>query len=62
MLGHDGCQPTCSCTPFVLVFPSLFAHDAAAAKRNVNVGKGGGTAGLDDYIYDAADDDEYDFM
>lgn len=43
------------------------AEKAAAAakkgaKRNVNVGKGGGTAGLDDYIYDAADDDEFDFM
>jgi hypothetical protein len=33
-----------------------------AAKKNVNVGKGGGTAGLDDYIYDDAADDGYDFM
>jgi hypothetical protein len=34
----------------------------SAAKKNVNVGKGGGTAGLDDYIYDDAADDGYDFM
>jgi hypothetical protein len=34
----------------------------SAAKKSVNVGKAGGTAGLDDYIYEAADDDDYDFM
>jgi hypothetical protein len=33
-----------------------------AAKKSVNVGKGGGTAGLDDYIYDDAGGDDYDFM
>jgi hypothetical protein len=43
------------CAPFLAVF-------GCAAKKSVNVGKGGGTAGLDDYIYEAADDDEYDFM
>jgi hypothetical protein len=42
-----------------LLYISLFI---IAAKKNVNVGKGGGTAGLDDYIYDDADEDGYDFM
>lgn len=31
-------------------------------KKQINVGKSGGSAGLDDYQYDAADDDDYDFM
>eukprot|EP00882_Tetradesmus_deserticola_P006804 GHRQ01007164.1.p1 GENE.GHRQ01007164.1~~GHRQ01007164.1.p1 ORF type:complete len:239 (+),score=137.84 GHRQ01007164.1:291-1007(+) len=43
------------------------AEKAAAAakkgsKKSVNVGKGGGTAGLDDYIYNDAQDDDLDFM
>eukprot|EP00775_Hariotina_reticulata_P007269 gene7269-7482_t len=43
------------------------AEKAAAAakkgaKKSVNVGKSGGTAGLDDYIYDAPEEDEFDFM
>ncbi|WIA44597.1 hypothetical protein OEZ86_007317 [Tetradesmus obliquus] len=43
------------------------AEKAAAAakkgsKKSINVGRGGGTAGLDDYVYDDAVDDGYDFM
>lgn len=33
-----------------------------AKKKQINVGRSGGSAGLDDYQYDAADDDDYDFM
>ena len=35
---------------------------AAGKKKNVNVGSKGGTAGLDDYQYDAPADDDFDFM
>ena len=44
------------------------AEKAAAAakvgkgKKTVNVGKQGGSAGLDDYMFDEALDDEVDFM
>lgn len=43
------------------------AEKAAAAakkgaKKSINVGKAGASAGLDDYIYDAPEEDEYDFM
>eukprot|EP00877_Chromochloris_zofingiensis_P002961 jgi/Chrzof1/12666/Cz07g03020.t1 len=43
------------------------AEKAAAAakskvKKTVNVGKGGASAGLDDYTYDEPLDDDYDFM
>jgi translation initiation factor 3 subunit J len=39
------------------------AAKKAGKKKSVNVGSKGGTAGLDDYIYDdAGDGDEYDFM
>lgn len=43
------------------------AEKAAAAakkgtKKQVNVGKAGASAGLDDYIYDAPEEDEFDFM
>lgn len=31
-------------------------------KKTVNVGKGGASAGLDDYTYDEPLDDDYDFM
>ena len=31
-------------------------------KANLNLGKGGGSAGLDDYKYDAPLDDDFDFM
>ena len=31
-------------------------------KATLNVGKSGGSAGLDDYQYDVADEDDYDFM
>lgn len=34
----------------------------AAKKAALNVGKSGGTAGLDDYVYDDLVEDEYDFM
>jgi hypothetical protein len=44
--------PPCCCC--------CFHHHAA--KKSVNVGKSGGTAGLDDYIYDAPEEDEFDFM
>ena len=37
-------------------------YHAAGKKKNVNVGNKGGTAGLDDYQYDAPMDDDYDFM
>lgn len=37
-------------------------YAAAGKKKNVNVGNKGGTAGLDDYQYDAPMDDDYDFM
>lgn len=33
-----------------------------SGKKVLNVGKTGGAAGLDDYIYDEAVDDDYDFM
>ena len=36
-------------------YPSCFA--AAGKKKNVNVGRGGGSAGLDDYQYGDLDDD-----
>ena len=47
--------------------PSETVDAAAAAKtgrgkKTVNVGKQGGSAGLDDYIFDEALDDEVDFM
>lgn len=35
---------------------------AAGKKKNVNVGNKGGTAGLEDYQYDAPLDDDFDFM
>ena len=41
-------------------YPSCFA--AAGKKKNVNVGRGGGSAGLDDYQYGDLDDDGDDFM
>lgn len=48
--------------PAVVMLPCLDFGFVFAAKKSVNVGKGGRTAGLDDYIYDAADDDDFDFM
>lgn len=38
------------------------AKAKAGKKKSVNVGSKGGTAGLDDYQYDAPLDDDYDFM
>ena len=35
---------------------------AAGKKKTLNVGRGGGSAGLEDYQYDAIDDDGDDFM
>lgn len=36
---------------------------SSKGKASINVGKGGGSAGLDDYIYDnIGGDDDYDFM
>jgi translation initiation factor 3 subunit J len=35
---------------------------AASKKVTLNVGRGGGSAGLEDYIYDDALDDDGDFM
>lgn len=43
-------------TPIVGVFR------CRAAKKQVNVGKAGASAGLDDYIYDAPEEDDFDFM
>ncbi|KAK9807367.1 hypothetical protein WJX73_007240 [Symbiochloris irregularis] len=40
----------------------LAAAKVAGKKKSLNVGAGGGTAGLDDYKYDQALDDEDDFM
>lgn len=34
----------------------------AAKKASINVGRGGGSAGLDDYKFDDALDDDFDFM
>lgn len=43
-------------TPIVGVFR------CRTAKKQVNVGKAGASAGLDDYIYDAPEEDDFDFM
>mmetsp|Transcript_15151 Transcript_15151/g.32871 ORF Transcript_15151/g.32871 Transcript_15151/m.32871 type:complete len:237 (-) Transcript_15151:646-1356(-) len=38
------------------------ALNAKKGKKQLNVGKSGLTAGLDDYVYDNVDDDDVDFM
>lgn len=49
-----------SCNTF---FHSKPYHFKSAAKKNLNLGKSGLSAGLDDYVYDGVgQDDEYDFM
>jgi translation initiation factor 3 subunit J len=35
---------------------------AGAKKKTLNMGRSGGAAGLDDFVYEAAADDDYDFM
>lgn len=42
--------------------PCIDAVFATAGKKTVNVGRQGGAAGLDDYIYNESLDDDYDFM
>jgi hypothetical protein len=42
--------------------PSFNTVAAATAKKSVNVGRAGAAAGLDDYIYDAPEGDDFDFM
>ena len=37
-------------------------YAAAGKKKTLNVGRGGGSAGLDDYKYEDVNDDEDDFM
>ena len=38
------------------------AKTKTVAKKTLNVGKTGGSAGLEDYIYDADGGDDFDFM
>lgn len=44
-------------------FTQIVCHTGAQKKKALNVGRSGGSAGLDDYM-DGADlgDDEYEFM
>jgi hypothetical protein len=44
-----------------LTVPCLL-HAGAGKKKILNVGKSGGSAGLEDFTYDNALDDDYDFM
>lgn len=41
---------------------ALNAGKKQIKKASLNVGKGGGSAGLDDYVYDDALEDDFDFM
>lgn len=41
---------------------ALQAGKKAQKKAALNVGKGGGSAGLDDYVYDDPLEDDFDFM
>lgn len=46
------------------LFTSMACHTGDRKKKALNVGRSGGSAGLDDYSFDGAplDDDDYDFM
>lgn len=51
------------CVIACVIMKPCYVMFTPSAKKSVNVGKAGGTAGLDDYIYDdAGAGDDYDFM